>query len=96
MPKGGPQPGSGCPKGTKHKKTLEEEALRAAIFAYAKENMDKLLGNLNLLSVKDSNAAKIIIEQAVGRPRQRMEVTGENGGPLNITWGGNDTDSNPV
>lgn len=88
MPKGGRQPGAGCPKGTKHKKTLEEEAMRRAIFEFAKEKLEKLLGNLENLSIKDANAAKIILEQALGKPRQRTELASEDGssGAIVVTW----------
>lgn len=78
---------SGNPGGRRsHVKDLER-LIRAAIEREdgTNEAIEILLTNARTGEVRDSNAAvKLILAYGYGNPRQQVEVTGENGGPLEI------------
>lgn len=81
--RGGARPGSGRPKGRKSAKTLEIEA---AARQYRDDAL-KALAHVMAHSENDSArvaAANSILDRGFGRPRQALEHTGEEGGPIEI------------
>lgn len=80
---GGKRPGAGRPKGRKDAKTLEIEA---AAKLYAGDAL-KALWHVCMHGKNESarvSAAVSLLDRGYGRPRQALEHTGLNGGPLEI------------
>lgn len=78
---GGARPGAGRPKGRKNNATLEIEAKAKK---YAGDAL-KALRDVAKNSENDSArvaAACAILDRAHGRPRQALEHTGSEGGPV--------------
>lgn len=81
-PKGFPKSG-GRRKGIKNKRTLE---IGQACMAAAPEALKRLK---MLMRCDDPNTARaacaLVLAYAYGKPRERVEVTGSNNGPLRFT-----------
>lgn len=82
--RGGQRPGAGRPKGRKDAKTLEIEAA-------AKEYAGDALRALVKVATKGKSegsrvaAAVALLDRGYGRPRQAVEHSGPQGGPIEVT-----------
>lgn len=82
--RGGIRPGSGRPKGKRSAKTLEIEAL-------AKRYAGDALRALQHIATKGESegarvsAATALLDRGYGKPRQALEHTGAEGGPLLVS-----------
>lgn len=81
--RGGARPGAGRPKGRKNRRTLEIEA---AAKKYANDALKALVEVAKTGSTEGArvSAAVALLDRGYGRPRQALEHTGEQGGPLQI------------
>ena len=81
--RGGRRPGSGRPRGGKKATTIEMERL-------ARECAPAAFATLKLIAAKGRSepariaAATAILDRAYGKPRQALEHSGEDGGPVEM------------
>lgn len=81
--RGGKRPGAGRPSGRKNAATLEIEAA-------AKEFTGDALAALKRVATKGKSetarvaAAVALLDRGHGRPRQSVEHTGKDGGPIQV------------
>jgi len=80
---GGPRPGGGRPKGAKNKRTLEIEA---AAKQYAGDALKALIKVAKSGKSEGSRvaAAVALLDRGYGRPRQSLEHSGPDGGPIKL------------
>lgn len=81
--RGGARPGAGRPKGRKSSKTLEIEAKAKLYAGDALQALVDVAQNSENDSARVS-AAQAILDRGYGKPRQALEHTGEDGGPVAI------------
>lgn len=81
MPKGGKRQGAGRPQGSPNKAMAELKEAAQQYTQVALEALHQicLQGQSEAARV---SAATAILDRAHGKPRQAMEVTGEDGGPI--------------
>lgn len=82
MPKGGPRPGSGRPKGS-----VNETLLKFQFRTYfTEQEIQKFIIDLKEAAKKDNQLKKFIAEQIFGKAPQRIEMSGKDGDPIIIKW----------
>ena len=85
MPRGGPRPGSGRPKGARSAATKEHIATLSEL---AREHTDTAIAALvSVATSSESDSARVsaataLLDRAYGKPVQAVEHSGEDGGPL--------------
>jgi hypothetical protein len=79
---GGKRAGSGRKRGVS-KVTLIKRKFQDYI---TEEEVKKLVDGVKKRAKKDPQLAKFVLEQIFGKAPQRMEVTGEGGEPIKVTW----------
>ena len=77
--KGGYMPGGGRPK-----KVDEERVRDLSIAAIIKHYGSEEKAFIALLASKEAVLIKFVFEHAYGKPRDKMELGGPNGGPINV------------
>ncbi len=84
MPRGGKRPGAGAKKGNKHS-SLRKEILE---LISDKDMKDAFKVCRKVLTGSDQRlalqSATYLIDQRYGRPKQRTELTGEDGGKVSL------------
>jgi hypothetical protein len=81
MPKGGARPGAGRKRGSVSKAKLD-------LAERAKEYADEMLATLHQIAVSGESeparvtAACALLDRGYGKPRQSVEMTGKDGGPI--------------
>jgi hypothetical protein len=86
MARGGKREGAGRPPGRRDRATVEQ---KATLMELAQQYTDIALAALKDVAVTGSDSARVaaataILDRAYGRPRQAIEVAGEEGGPLQV------------
>ena len=83
MSKGGPRPNSGRPKGKKNRET----SLRRRIQEFFTEDeIRDLIDTAKKQAREKPELLKFLLEQFFGKAPQRVEMTGEDGQPIQISW----------
>ena len=83
--RGGRRPGAGRKPGSKDRATIEQ---RGTLEALAREHTDTALHVLvQVAEASESDAARVsaanaILDRGYGKPKQAMEHTGKDGGPI--------------
>lgn len=80
--RGGRQPGSGRPKGSKNKRTLEIEAAAKVHAGNAIKALASILRSRRSNDMCKIAAANALLDRGYGRPRQALEHTGRDGQPI--------------
>lgn len=84
--KGGPRPGSGRKPGSPNKLTSEHKRTLAEIAGQYTDDAIKTLSDIMKDAKAPPNAramaANSLLDRAHGKPRQAVEHTGANGGPM--------------
>ena len=81
--RGGARPGAGRPKGGKNAATLELEALARACAPAAFAAL-KIIAKKGASEAARVAAACAILDRGYGKPRQAVEHSGPEGGPVEI------------
>lgn len=87
MARGGKRPGAGRPKGVSHRAS---EADKAGLEARAREHTKTALDALvEVAKGAESDAARVsaasaLLDRGYGKPRQQLEHSGADGGPLTV------------
>lgn len=87
MARGGKRPGAGRPKGVSHRAT---EAEKAGLEIKARKHTGTALDALvEVAQSGESEAARVsaataLLDRGYGRPRQQLEHSGADGGPLTV------------
>lgn len=74
---GGARPGAGRPSKADERR-VRDLSVKAIIKCYGSEEK----GFLSLLKSGEAALVKFVFEHAYGKPKERHELTGEDGGPI--------------
>ena len=81
--------------GGRPRRTVEERCLAQLVNAVSEEDLDKMISvGLSRAKAGDIAWAKLLLGYLIGLPIQRTEISGPNGGKVevNLTWGDYATD----
>ena len=81
--------------GGRPKRSVEERCLAQLVKAVSEEDLDKMISvGLSRAKAGDIAWAKLLLGYLIGLPIQRTEISGPNGGKVevNLTWGDYATD----
>lgn len=85
MPKGGKQPGAGRPKGAISKSTKEALAFKEYLIKRViKEKNDLITALLTKAKSGDVMAIRELLDRALGKAKESVELTGSEGGAIEI------------
>jgi hypothetical protein len=82
MAKGGARPGSGRKPGVS-KATLIKLTFKEF---FTDDEIKEFVSDIKIAAKTDSNLKKFVAEQLFGKAPQRVEVSGQNGEPIKISW----------
>lgn len=77
--KPGRAPGPGRPKGSENAETKKKRAIRKAIVDYVFHNIDNIMPIL-----AEKKNVQYLVSQAIGRPKESMEVSGDAENPVKV------------
>lgn len=83
MSKGGPRKGSGRPKGSVSDATIMRRRIHDH---FTETEVRELIADCKAMAKKKPEIMKFLMEQLFGRAPQRIEVSGNDGGPLIVQW----------